>query len=443
MPTAYLVDPLEDALKREGLYSLIPPDRHSSALPPPAVLGGWILLLACGAALSVAFTHGPAFFALALVINVGIIGVVAFLVSSALFPGPIFTSQENHLEELEVLIVVLSSLGVASASGLVSGRFSTFAIAIAWSAALVWLISWVRSRPYGVHTTAGAFRLALRMARKSLTLQAVLMPLGLAVVLFALFSQELWQALSHIGMVETLAVGTLIGLPMLLLTLASSGQEAHLALEAANEDEKAPSITDVARQYLQSNGMMGYSQPADIERAGALLTAAGGPCADPHLQAVLRARIKTVFILLLFFSGVVLFVVMTGYLFALCSVLFTPDMITDLARSPAEDAGAAADGARHAAAHISAVQLGSLERHMLVLKVAILLAAFVTSLSSIQALNDKALDEFYQHWLKDDVHRWRALGALYRTLVVETPPVREEVAGEFPRTSLAGDGPAG
>lgn len=427
METVSLLKELERyIIKREGLYALVPQSRRTDAFQVPGYMVPlWVCMLAFVAALPVYLvteSQNPVKSAMgAFLANVVIIFTVAFVLAHLMFDQ--LMENEDDLGELELIIVVISSAGVAAVAGLFSGTVAASALAVVFSitAALLTLVA--RRQVYRAYTLLGAVRLAVRATKSSTPILAVLMSLSLAVFLFASFTRELWEALAAIEGSDILAVIMLIFLPASVLTGSPLRREAKRIMKPYLDEEKynvqvlAKSAPEVLRTTLNCNGSAFYA--GELEAAREQLSRQNAEVLN-RVADVVQRRVKLVLILLLACSAIILMLVLTAYFSMLFAFLFKPHVLrewTRLGENPPDWTLALIPGLKLPAVTV------------VTMKISLLLGAFVSSITSIQALTAKTVHEYYEEWLGRDVARALVLGTLYRSLVPEhTARPKEEHA---------------
>lgn len=418
--TRVLVREVERYIEREGLYSLVPSNRRDRPVRLgwlPALV--WIGVLALVSALPVYASAHPSALFRAVVANAVIICFIGFVLAKLLYDR--FTSQ--HLKELDLLVTVLSSTGVGAVAGYFTGNLWAALAAALLAVALAVAGTLAAKEPFRLYSLLASIRLAGRTARQSTSLLAVLMALSLAVSLFASFTQELWASLTQIHRGEMLVVVGLIFFPAFVLTAKSLRREAEAVTRSYVADSvfnPASLAAQVPRVLALALGLDAASfPPRELDRARKRL-AESEPAALEEISRTVVGHVKVVLLLLLIFSAMILMLVLAVYFFVLFSFLFNPkDLVWWVQQgSSAPPAELRYSAVPHELRYIVAgfpVKITS--ANLIIAKVSIILGAFVSSLTSIQALSDEAVQAFYADWLGSDVECWLVMASLYRTLV--------------------------
>ncbi|HET7228700.1 MAG TPA: hypothetical protein VFJ16_01725 [Longimicrobium sp.] len=408
-----LVREVERYIEREGLYNLVPSNRRDRPLRLgwlPAL--AWIGVLALVSAIPVYDSAHPSALFRAALANAVIICFIGFVLAKLLYDH--FTSQ--HLKELDLLAVVLSSTGVGAVAGYFTGNLWAALVAALLAVALAVAGTLAAKEPFRLYSLLASIRLAGRTVRQSTSLLGVLMALGLALSLFASFTMELWSSLAQIHQGEMLFVVSLIFFPAFVLTAKSLKREAEAVTRpyVAGSDFNPGSLAAQVPMVLASTlGLDAASfPPGELDRARRRL-AESGPAALDEIARTVVGHVKVVLLLLLIFSAMLLMLVLAVYFFFLFFFLFNPDDLVFWMQEASKQAVPPQE-LRYIVAGFPVVVTPAT---LIIAKVSIILGAFVSSITSIQALSDKAVHDFYADWLGSDVQCWLVMASLYRSLV--------------------------
>ncbi|HET7462570.1 MAG TPA: hypothetical protein VFJ82_15055 [Longimicrobium sp.] len=408
-----LVREVERYIEREGLYTLVPSKRRDRPLRLgwlPALL--WIGVLALVCAIPVYDAAYPWALFRAAVANAVIICFIGFVLAKLLYDR--FTSQ--HLKELDLLIMVLSSIGVGAVAGYFTGDPWASVYAALLAVALGVAGTLAAREPFRLYSLLASIRLAGRTVRQSTSLLGVLMALGLALSLFASFTMELWSSLAQIHQGEMLVVVILIFFPAFVLTAKSLKREAEAVTRpyVAESDFNPGSLAaQVPRVLASTLGLDAASFPrGELDRARKRLEESE-PAALEEISRTVVGHVKVVLLLLLIFSAMILMLVLAIYFFFLFFFLFNPDDLVFWMQEASKHAVPPKE-LRYIVVGFPVPVTPAMQ---IIGKVSIILGAFVSSITSIQALSDKAVHDFYADWLGDDVQCWLVMASLYRSLV--------------------------
>jgi hypothetical protein len=217
---------LEDYLKQEALYDVIPEYRKSSLVQWPStnIVIVWLIGLWFFGAYILFPYKGPTALLLAVVglglsCGLALAPLLIFLVARKLRSGKTITEADNGLLGgcLAVGFPSLFALYIALQLGSWSAGITYAVVAIVGGSMLLYVL---QTQAYRIHLAFELVRTALLILRRSITVLIQLAPILLAVVLLSVFSQELWQVLGSLSPWRLLGVVLLLSIAF-VLTLAS------------------------------------------------------------------------------------------------------------------------------------------------------------------------------------------------------------------------------
>ena len=416
---------LEEYLKREGLYDVVPEYRRRSLFTLPIAFiwlaGLWMLATyfllryRSFSGLIVAILGPPVLFICALLVLAIFFAIRQFRLGRELTDIDAGMIGGVFLFGFPALIAVALGLYLRSWSVIVW-------YVVLCAGGMMFILS-LQQQVYRVHLLIELIRSMFRVLWRSVTLLPVLAPLLLVIVLLSVFSQELWVALGGLSPSRLLGSACLIVLPAFLLVLVSLEQEARAIVGEFPGEEK---IVENAEGILFIKNKLdsGLVSEEEWTRLKSELMWRDKTKLAEDLLAMLWSRVKRWLALLLGLTSISLVTTFFVYFYILFSVLLKPsvvaawvDMQLETLMVPLGFFG-----------HTWEVSLPSTV--VPIAKVSLLLAIFVAVLSSVYALTDDSFKRRFTEWLSQKAAAWLSASCVYRCVVSPNYQIWEYVVDD-------------
>lgn len=323
-----LQEHLEEYLKREGLYSIIPEYRKPLLFTLPIafiwlaglwILASYFLLRHRGFSGLIMAILGP----LVLFVSTLLILTVFFVIRQ-LRSGKKLTGADAAMVGGFLL------LGFPVLVAVVLGFYLKSWSVTVWYAVLsavgIVFILLLQMQAYRVHLLIELARSMFRVLWRSVTLLLVLVPLLLVVVLLSVFSQELWESLGGLSLARLVGSGILIALPAILFVLASLKRE---AMEIVGEFPEEERIVENAESipFVKNKLDGGFISEEEWARLKNELEWRDKSKLAENLMSMLQNRVKLWLALLLGLTGIALAISFFVYFYIFFSVLLKPSLV--------------------------------------------------------------------------------------------------------------------
>ena len=295
-------------------------------------------------------------------------------------------------------------------SALVGFSLRSWSIAV-WYALLsivgMLLLVLLQQQAYRVHLLVELARSTTRALWRSLSLALVLLPALLVVVLLSVFSQGLWAALGGVSVLRLVCSASLLIAPALVFVLASLG---HEALQITGQLPDDQTIVDTAENtaFIRSKLHEGLISEEEWQRLrGELTWRHKSKLAEDVLPAV-QKRVRLWLALLFGLTSAALLTAFSVYFYVLFNVLLRPALVASWTGIPLETIPVPLGLFGYASTvHLSTTALATA-------KVSLLLAVFVTVMSSVYALTDESFKTRFTEWLRQKAASWLAVSCMYQ-----------------------------
>ena len=399
-------DYLEGYLKTEGLQRVIPEFRHASLFNTPAIYLWLITLWALSA--SVIYRAEGSIVGAILLLPLSF--VLTILIVSIVVIARFGFQVDVHAKDVASYFgggVLMVTLILISMGG--------FIIVGSWRVLGYLLVSYLVSfivfyfahqHGYHIYAWAETLKLTFRMLKRSIGLIILLMPLLFTLVVFAVFSQEIWQVLGGLPNRRVPVVILVVFLPVVLLGYVSLKREAAELVAAFPEFPLGRGDIESV-PWINRKLSVGLISPEEVDQALRQINWRDAAKIQNELTPAIRARVKLILMLLLFFLSVATFVVFTLYFGALFSTVLDPTLIRTWINEPIQGTSL----------RLWSIDLPVSDATWATFKVAALLAAFLSAMSIVVSLTDATVQERYQVWLGGEIRYWYVSSIAYLSLI--------------------------
>lgn len=382
---------LEEYLRDEGFYSVIPEHRRRTLFRLPIVVI-WVV-----------FTWGPAFF-LVISRSSGLEGLIvaalmppmSFLTSLVLLAvffvirqfrtGTKLTNKEAG--SIGFFFTLVPPLLIAIAVGVYLDSWLSAFIYIVICAVGVVVVLFMQMQVYRIHLLTEGVRSAFRALGRSLALLMVLIPLLLIVVVLSVFSQELWQALATLSTTRLVGSVACLMVPVIVLGIASLNRETKAIVGTFPDKnqilERAKNIP-----YIKDKLDQGLMSLEEWNRLKKQLEWRSAEWLTENLMPPVFVKTRQWLSLLLILTSLTLIISFSLYFYVFFSVTLEPSLIE------------------------SWVGTGTVLPSWAMAKVSFVLAVFIAVMASVYALTDETIKGIFTEWLRDKSSSWLAVSALY------------------------------
>jgi len=417
-----LQEHLEEYLKREGLYAVIPEYRRPSLFTVPIasiwmaemwVLAVYFLLRHRGFGGLIMAVFGPPL----LLVGTLLILAVFFIIRQL--------RSDKKLEDADAGVIggVLLygfPLLLAVALGLYLGSWTVTVWYAVLAALGIVLVVLLHSQAYRVHLLVELARSTFRVLLRSVTLLLVLVPLLLVVVLLSIFSQELWEALGGLSLARLIGSAFLMVLPAFLFVLASLEQEAMVIVGEFPEEEMIVENAE-GTPFIKSKLDNGLISEEEWARIRSDLRWRDETKLAEELLPMLQNRVKRWLALLLGSTSIALVISFFVYFYILFSVLLKPSLVATWVDVQLETLTVPLSIFGYS------WEVGIPSTAAPTAKVSLLIAIFVALMSSIYALTDDSFKRMFTQWLSQKATSWLAVSSVYQCVALPNYQIWEYV----------------
>ena len=407
-----LQDYLEQYLKREGLYRVIPEYRRKSVFTLPVAViwlaGLWLpavyfaYKLKGAGGLAAAIVVPPALLA-GILLATAISTVIQQLRSGG-------KSVSVDASKLGGILFYGFPLTMAIALGLYLRRLSVFLLYAAVAALVTVVIALLNAYTYRIHLAFELLRSIVIALVRSLLLLPALFPLLLILTLLSIFSQELWETLGGLSLLRIVGSTLLMVLPALLCVSRSLSQGVTaLVGQLPRNEELIKSASSI--RFIRSRLDNGLISQEEWSKLRDELEWRNRSKLAERLLPVLQKRVKRWLVLLLTLTSVTLVISLFGYFFIFFIVLLAPSLVAGwlsieeltVLVMPLSFLG----------------RLWSISFPITVIpvaKVSLLLAVFSAVTFTVYAFTEDPFKRVFMEWLMQKASSWLAASTLYQCI---------------------------
>lgn len=423
--TPTLREYLEEYLKHEGLYGVMPEYRRQSLLTLPIatiwLVGLW-LLAGCLLVSHRSWKGLPvAILGLPLLLMGSLVIIALYFVVRQLRSGRELTTEDAGL--IGGFFLIGLPIVVAIALGLYLQSWSVTLLYAALSGVFIAVVLILQTRAYKVHLVIQSVRTTFKVLRQSITLLPTFIALLLVTVWLSLFSEGLWQALAGLSSIRFLGSALVMVVPVLLYVSLSLGREAtEIVGESLDGDGIARTAEDTSfvKERLE-RGLISEEEWKELLDEFEWRDKA--KIADAVLPP-LQSRTKQWLALLFAVTSLGLVASFFIYFFGFFAVLLEPSLVADWVGTQVD---------------LLTIPLGfwtiSLPTTAIpTAKVSLMLALFVAVMSGVYALTDEVVKRLFTEWLHQKSASWLSLASLYQCITSPGYQVWEYVVRDADRS---------
>lgn len=423
--TPTLREYLEEYLKHEGLYGVMPEYRRQSLLTLPIatiwlaglwLLAGFLLVSHRGwKGLLVAILGPPLLLASNLLIMALCFAVREFRSGRGL------TAEDAG--GIGGFFLIGFPIVMAVGLGLYLQSWSVTLSYAALSGAFIAVLLILQARAYRVHLLIQSVKTMFKVLGQSITLLPAFIALLLVTVWLSVFSEGLWQAFAALSSKRFLGSAFVMVLPVLLYVSLSVGREAaEIFGESLDGDGiiRTAEDTSFIKERLE-RGLISEEEWKELQdefewRDKAKLVDA--------LLPALQSRTKQWLALLFVVTSLGVVISFFVYFFGFFSVLLEPSLVADWVGTQMD---------------VLTIPLGFWEISLPTTavptaKVSLMLAMFVAVMSSVYALTDETVKRLFTEWLRQKSASWLSLSSLYHCITSPGYQVWEYVVRDADRS---------
>ncbi|MCI0556255.1 MAG: hypothetical protein L0287_35375, partial [Anaerolineae bacterium] len=241
---------------------------------------------------------------------------------------------------------------------------------------------------------------------RSITLLVSLIPLLLVVVLFSVFTRDLWETLAELSPLQYVASVLWLAIPAAVFVSISLRREASSILGTFPDNATLLAHAE-ATEFIRSKLDRGLISEEEWEKLRQeVIWRAQSKLAD-ELLPVVQNKVKRWLALLLGLMAVTLTIAFFVYFFMLFTILLSPSRIADWTNTQLSTMPFSTTLFGQTLSFALPITL------QVTAKVSLLLACFVSIFASISGLSDETIRAIITGWLTNKSVSWLAISALY------------------------------
>lgn len=415
---------LEQYLKREGLLNIIPEYRREPLFPLPiaTIWVAFIFLIEIYFTYSIKGINGL----LAGLLIPLFLGAVLFLFLLVFFLLKQLLKKQNTAQVDATVTGGIILLGFPPLLAIITGLYLR-----SWSAGLwilglsifgIILIAVLNSQTFPLFLFFELIRSIFRTIAQSLALISLLLPILLAIVLLSIFTQDLWQALGNLTLFRIIEGVVLVALPAFLLVRVSANK---LIQEIIGEFPELSDLKENAKrvEFLSNKLDQEFISKEEWSKANNELVWRHKEKLAEALTP-LKSRVKLLFGLLLVITNFTLIAVFFFYFYVLFWVLIGEAVIAEwtniqlsLIEIPINLFG-------------KTWQFPISSATIPLIKVSLLLAVFVSVITTTQAMIDDSFKEIFTERLKHKYNDWLAISSIYLSITSPNYQIWEYIVSD-------------
>jgi len=420
--SSVLQEHLEEYLKREGLYAVIPEHRRP---PLPIALiwliGLWIpaiyfLLRYRGFGGLLMAIFGPA------VLLAGILLILAIFFAIRQFRSGKKLADTDARTVGGVLMFGFPVL-MAVVLGLYLRSWSVTVWYVVLSAVGMMFVLLLQWQAHRARLLIELARSTFRVLWQSVTLLLMLVPLLLVVVLLSVFSQELWESLGGLSLARLIVGAFLMALPAFLFVSASLEREATGIVGEFPEGERIAENAE-STPFIKNKLDSGLISEEEWARLRSELRWRDKTKLSKNLLPILQNKVKRWLALLLGLTSIALITSFFAYFYILFSVLLKPSLVATWVDMQLETLVLPLSFLGYS------WEVGLPTTAGPVAKVSLLLAIFVAVMSSIYAFTDDLFKMRFTKWLDQKAVSWLAVSFIYQCAMSPNYQIWEYVVND-------------
>lgn len=401
---------LEDYLKDEGLYDVIPEHKRPDLFPFPISITALIWIVS---------SFGPAVFFMAtekgllgiFVTVLAIIGLlcvipIVFLIAFIFFQIRLMRAGKANFYTILGGIIFLVPIVYAVILGIYLGSWQNFVLFIVTYICGFVILTFLNLQSYRLHLFFELFRSVFGALRQSISLLVSLIPLFLVIVLFSVFTRDLWELLAQLSDFQFFIGVLWLAIPAFVFVVIS-GRREILSIVGNFPDN----ITLIERaettEFIKSKLENGFISQEEWDKLKEDINWRMPTKLAEQLFPIIQKKVGRWLSLLLVFVGISLTFGFFVYFFILFTVLFSPSQIADWTQTLLTS--------MPVSINIFGQSWNLILPNTIIVtaKGSLFLAFFVSITASISGLNDDGVRKIIMDWLTKKAASWMAISALY------------------------------